>query len=550
MGTNFKKIFIIFTIFALVGCVQSGSKAGRTAITDFTKGGSVGCDEDYFIFSTGNTCISAATGCETGSHLASETEIDTIKSTTDEATLAIINASAGVCVVDVEKIVRPSEVYTDGLICACKDKLPYMVGGLCSSFCAGTTADAATLYVNVSLGPTITANPVLQNLEGWCKNPIPGELNDDGTERVSPGCILKLWDGLSSKELSVVFDSDKAFSANIETMSKGKNYSVQLVEYASGSEAASDFFNVSFKDFEEEDTAESLKLSHVSQYACVTRAGAVTNGESIYNNAALQHYSFRANARPDALAAGNGTNFCHDIITYPSLDNDIYPRLKEIPIFYSLWDYTDSDFALATTGGQPAINAAIKERVTELGGTLDANTFQLLSLPNSPQAQSAAVVGYYMIPWINTDSGRGECPTTSDYTGSNIVYKALGEKLGGTPTEALYISKREAISLDDGSGGFIPTPDDIMFIRESLLNKIWFYYRDGKYYKPDEYTSTSETIRFHYPPDTVFPFQKKTFQKIYTIKSAGDLSGVDVQVGVQPSDKRFGCVPQYLAPTN
>ena len=86
-------------------------------------------------------------------------------------------------------------------------------------------------------------------------------------------------------------------------------------------------------------------------------------------------------------------------------------------------------------------------------------------------------------------------------------------------------------------GNLVIAPDDFLLIRRSLVERIWFYYKDGIPYAPDEITEGHKTLHFYWPADLSSPYLQKNNQRRYTIV-IGDRDSYPAH------DKRIGCIPR------
>ena len=86
----------------------------------------------------------------------------------------------------------------------------------------------------------------------------------------------------------------------------------------------------------------------------------------------------------------------------------------------------------------------------------------------------------------------------------------------GVDTEGLYIGEREPLVMVN-DGKLEQAKQDIIFIRENLLHKIWFYYENGQHFIPNEITAGQKSIMF-YAPSHLNPYIRKSTQYIYIVK--------------------------------
>jgi hypothetical protein len=522
--------------------MDSGGRKGKPIIKSSAQGATgTGCGEDLFLLETGDTCVNT---CPEGFYQPTGDELANITAEQTEEKKLIIGDSAGICVDESTKIVRPTdEVFITKDFCACKDSKPDIVNN-CQSFCAGQTTDAATLFVNTTLGPTINLNENLGNLYNWCTKEI-------GDGLTSPQCFLEVFDGSGTEDLSIdISPGSNSFKVNISSLALDRTYVATLKEKGSGSNAQSQSFQIRRTEFDSDTTPDNtpLKIMPISQYTCLTRAGSQVNAGNIYDNAARLHFYFPSNNNPTSLPPGNPFLFCHDVAKYGDNDSPLYDRLELIPQHFALWDQSDIRLADQNGNSRPDINETIQEKLlSDFGISRTINIFGLLTWPNRPNVDGPAPnMGFYMLPWIDPVTGRAYCPDQSHYNGSDKLFNILKEVVG-VSTEGIYMSVKEPELLSDDNGTPVLAPTDILIIRENLLKKIWFYYENNQHFVPDEITASQKTIHFYWPADPENPHIRKSSQKIYTVRRPTELSVDAGQTGLQtsisPPDKRFGCAP-------
>jgi hypothetical protein len=164
-------------------------------------------------------------------------------------------------------------------------------------------------------------------------------------------------------------------------------------------------------------------------------------------------------------------------------------------------------------------------------------------------------MGFFMQPWVNSQTGTGFCPGQIHYNGSDPVFRVMKEHIG-VDTEGIFLAEREALVIANPDGTKATAPPDVMIIRENLLKKIWFYFENGRHFVPDDFSAANKTIMYYWPPDIQNPYTRKSTQYIYTVRSPENIgqaantggSGSGPSQSVKPPDKRFGCVPSLGAP--
>lgn len=566
MGLNISKISLLLLLFSFSSCLEDkSSRVGKKFIKDYAFTEPAAEEEkckDFIKLSlTDNTCFKR---CPSGFHEGTQEEIATEadrlleenndSTTVEEAIKDKLQEIKGVCFDDIK---RPTNAISIVTFCACKENQPD-INNNCSADCANRSDKDATVFGTVLPGPEVALNSKLGNLGNWCQ----AEIGDGQTQ---PSCTLELQNGSSVQSLKIeTTKGSNNFSAVIKDVPLNVTYVATIVE--STSQARTKSFNLRrFTPRAETTLNQPLKLMPISVYTCITRTGSVdASGTPYYNNAARIHFYFPQDNRPVALRPGQNFLICHDSVLKGDDDNPLHPRMEESPNHFALWDQSDSRFFDADASGKLDINELLSKRLLEEYNMVrEINIFGEFRWPTAPSnptssdGQSAGgstssgsvapLLGFYMQPWINSSSGRGYCPGLTEYNGNDSLFKILKEVIG-VPTEGLFIGVKEEEILSTTTGAVVPAPPDIMFIRESLLRKIWFYYENNKHYTPNDTTMNQKTIMFYWPADTVNPYVKKSTQKIYTIRSSNDLTGAQnsggIRTSVRPADKRFGCIPQ------
>lgn len=538
---------------------DSSGRAGRPLIVDFST-----VEEEVeeactkLMNSTFSECYDE---CPADHHVASEEELTTLITeyapTVDSSNLslddgetvetflaALAAQSSGICI---ETIIRPNNaVFVNSSYCACKNTTPLILNN-CLTYCYGkSTADEEILFVSTSLSDEIKLNEELGSLQNWCTKEI-------GDGNVQPSCSLELFDGSGTQTLPILsFTGTTSFKVDIKTLPNNVTYVAKLVEKTSG--ATSDSFQI--RKYEHQSEAATpfgpLKIMAVSQYACMSRMGTSVNGSFNATHALRFHFYFAANKSPPSLPPiGNTVIYCHDIETYGVNDSPLFPRLELIPEQFAVWDESDNRFVDSDGNGVEDISDTMTSRLLEeYGIELAVDVFDLVLWRNVitfGTDNTQQTLGFVMQPWIDTNTGRAFCPTQKDYNGNDPIFKVMKEEVG-VDTEGLFIGRRQILNIISDDGTFVQAPHDVLFVRETLLKKIWFYYENNKHYIPDDITAGQKTVMFYWPPDTEHPYVKKSTQYIYTVINT---SGLDTTVvptnalstSVVPADKRMGCIP-------
>ncbi len=546
-----KFVISLFMLISIFSCVSEEGRKGRPLISVIGSDGGTDttCTEFYDVTTLG--CVSE---CKLGTHLADDTEIQdlftqlelqgTAQSIIDEITLAQSTAQ-GLCV-DGSGVLRPSgAVFVNNDFCACLNGKPDTVNN-CASFCSAKTNETSTLFGSVELGPEVLFNSDLGNLENWCNNTITG------SSLSAPGCFLEVYDGSGTSQLPIVLQNDSNnFEVNISQLDYGKVYVASIVESLSGSDSRTSSFQIFRKDQQDGDEPNRapLRIMPVSQYTCISRTLRTVNSTTFYEDFFRIHFYFSSDATPPSLPPGVKNIVCHDINILGEDDSPLFPRLELIPQHMAVWDQADPQFVDANQDGRAVINETIEQRLLE-----EANIQRTLTIfspfpwPNMPtipsfnEGNNNPNLGFYMQPWINPVTGDGFCPDQEDYNGSDPIFKILKEVVG-VDTEGIYLAESEPRARGDGS--FV---QDVLMIRENLLNDIWFYFENGQHFVPDEISSKTKTIHFYWPADPVNPYIRKSEQTIYTIRHPSNIGSNGVPAAglvnqVRPPDKRFGCIP-------
>lgn len=571
-----KKIYhsILFILVSnLIGCLpgvltDDGRSSSGVFIEDFTlntTNTSGDCGEndertfaDVFIDPTFQNCLDK---CGDDQHIANEEEINKLIAdlntssglTKEEETQIkeVIDASNGVCI---DNISRPDNAINIASFCGCLGNSP-IVQNNCANYCSSkNTGEEELLFVEVILAPEIESNPLYGSLKNWCGVEI-------GDGKTNPSCNLELTDNNgSSISLPIQkFLSSKSFAVDMKTLGTGVTYIAKIVETTSGSDSAS--FQVRrLEQDNSDDFTGPLAVHHVTQYTCMTRSGTSDGISFSWLNALRLHYYYSPNDPPPSLPpVTNGQVYCHDVNIHGLSDSPLYERLESIPHHFSVWNYRDTRFVDSNGNSKEDINDILSKRLLdEYKIKREIQIFGTLKWPNvipvSDGGSSGSsggdnpILGYYMIPWVNSTTGKGFCPTQVHYNGTDPMFRVMKDYIG-IDTEGIFLAERESLSMLDSEGNTIIAPTDVLIIRENLLKKIWFYYENNQHLEPDAFAAENKTIMFYWPPDINDPYVRKSTQRIYTVRSSenigsGDANGSsDLQTSIRPPDKRFGCVP-------
>ncbi len=575
LRTKAIKFLALLPILVVISaCVSEGGRKGRPLIADFSIGGSsesgASLCNDFF---DPVTAICRTTACPSGTHEADADERAELKSellqqkididpTDTEANevldfiLQNFDVQNTICAAG-SGINRPTrQVFVKNDYCSCNNGVPDILNN-CAAFCSTkpNTNAQPVLFGSVTLGPDILLNEDLGSLEKWCNQPLVG---DDSV--AAPRCALRVFDASNNVidlDISIPTDSN-SFSANLGSLQVETPYVAQIIEVQSGSNSVSDEFQLyRIPAPTGQTTVGPLKIMPISQYTCVQWAGSVTGLNISYDALAKLYFNFPSNQEPvPILNINNGSNqiniYCHDLQLYGETDSPLFPRLELIPQHFSLWDFSDTRLAdVSPQDGNSDINQTIIDRLqTEFNvafSTRVFNPFPVTTRPNvgNNQIPTQVAGGFFMVPWINPQTGRAFCPKQAEYNGTNPVFKVIKDYVG-VDTEGIYaaIKQPELLLLPDGTT--TEAPQSFMFIRENLLKQIWFYTENNQTLIPNDVTAGQKTLHYYWPPDTQDPYSKKDYQRIFTIRGANDLntnSAITIPTTISPSDKRLGCIP-------
>ncbi len=544
-----RSFIIISAVFMLNGCLPDagGSKLKKLSGANIYKDNQKGCGENYFVFSTGNSCVEACEDYE-GTHIGTSEEVEALKKDAKEEILTIITNSKGVCVDDVEVIKRPTNAFTiNPSTCTCRNGKSDVVND-CDSFCSAKPNNAnSIIYLETTPGTEVLLNDKLKNLYNWCKVQL-----EDGLD--APECFLKLWDGSTEQyiPLTLTVNSNKA-SANISTVTSiNKAYIASIVESKSGATTGE------FQVYRKQQTSSTpvlgnLKTTPVSQYSCLTFGGTYTDGVFSRNSEVRLFYYYPANETPAPLPpypSNTARNvICHDENSHPGNDSAEYPRFENIPMQFAIWDKTDPRFVSdSTQNGKLTIDKLIEEKYTEEsnGKTTTLGLFTQISYFNRPSVlgttQTAVPLGFMMIPFVDS-AGKGFCPNQTHFDGDDLLFNILKDFI--PETEALYIAEKEAEVIQNGTTN--QTIYGNMFIPESKIANVAFYIENGLKIRASATNMGSKTIHFYWPIDSREDPLFQGNRKLYTIRSFDTLQGqipTGISTSVRPSDKRIGCVPK------
>ena len=508
-----KTILIAIVFFLLSGCINEAGRSGKPLITDFTLG--TATDE-----------------------IAEEEEAQE------------------------EEITRPDgAVFVKRNYCACLNREPHIINN-CESFCSDKSDLQAILYGEAEVADAISKNDDLKNLRGWCTAEI-GNLT-------SPRCRLRLTDGEDIHLLNMVtFEESNRFTVllNSVALKYDTTYIASIVAEDTNSKSYSNSFQIYRIRPKENYNQGPLKIMPVSKYNCISRSGGFDEFTGNFRavDALRYHLYFPINRFPNPIPFNNSEFICHDIQLSGPVDRLSYPRLSLVSHHFSIWDGSDGRFFHRPNGSVNSaqvidcsqqsnlvINQQLQEHLlNEYDIDLTVNLFRptcplanfVYSESESNNKQNKIPIGFTMQAFIDED-GLSYCPTQDHYNNSPDPRIRLLKEYISVDTEGLYMAWKAPKTLrilnKEGQSDteYIDScQGSPLIIRENLLKKIWFYYKDGRHYKPDRTTAAQETILFYWPADTVHPDIKKSDQETFIVKQS-------CQEGINPStDGKIACIP-------
>lgn len=522
--------------------------------------------QDFYDFDN-DICLS--TRCNELTHEATEQELTDLTTEINDSNLSndekedLINQiteARAICLPG-SGVLRPDqEVYIDGKnLCVCKNGKPHILKN-CKAFCETKPNTAnAILYGETTLSSNVLIN--FGSLHGWCNNEIPNSSNS------GPSCSLKVKkeDG-SSEDLTVAITANSNnFTATVEpALSIDTNYILSIKENASGSESVEEQIRLAdFIDPDENPNIGPLAWTPITRYACLFRTAEVTSNIPSFISYARQHYYFTEQEKPVHILPNRPLIRCHEGFTDGggNRDNDdpLFERLSQKAVSFALWSKNDSRLRDKDLDGVVDLNLELITEFERLTGQSNSGdrffpfSWRVRPPDGHPSAKLEASLGFILRPYVvENENFRGECPTQIHYQSNNTEYQLLGDFIQ-TDTEGLYMAESDAyvsqISNSDGS----TTEEivtDIMLIKESDLKAIDFFEENGERFPPNELAIGNKTIHFFFPFDKTTPLLQKDYQKRYTVKFPDEISrdgttlDDGIKKGIQPSDKRFGCIPK------
>ncbi|HXH74501.1 MAG TPA: hypothetical protein VNJ08_06025 [Bacteriovoracaceae bacterium] len=464
------------------------------------------------------------------------------------------------CVAD--PLVRPTNAIAfKADFCGCKTGKALTYGN-CGAFCAGkaNTQETELLFANFTVTSDLAVTG-LGSVHGWCTAQLPGE-------KVNPKCELeaKTEDGSVQMLDVTALAGTNSITANISSMGQDKTYVLTLVETISKARSNS-IQIIKFSSDISIPVIGPLKNAPISQYSCIVRDAQTdqTTGDIYFDSMYRMHFYFLPRIPPTPIPAGMSNLICHDIFNplMGIVDDELFPRLELTPGAFNLWDNTDPRFYDNNGNTIMDVNDIIIQKTKTFGGSLPArvNFFSPFIWPGEPQLQAASgnganttqPIGFFMAPWIDSQSFKSYCLNSTHYNSNNSLYKALRD-IVGVDTEGLYIGEKAAEAVTNPDGSTNPGFKDYILIRETDLKKAWFHLNNGVPTVPTEDNVANVAVYFYHPVNFASPFVKTSTQRIYRVRGANELNNTVSRDTTAPSgatssfpphDRKIGCIPKF-----
>ena len=442
--------------------------------------------------------------------------------------------------------------------CACADGKSIGIGNCASTCQSKSTAQTKQFFFNVKFSAQFFQDG-FEDVHGFCS-----------TQENEPnaGCEIevKAQNGSLLPPLEIVpAPGQTSFSIDIGALPERQTLRLAIIERSSGAKSTSVQLKLGVN--EEIDVIGSpLALMPINEYTCMLRSNPPSfdpnDGSLLLDIVNRFHFYFIPESRPEPLQqASLPLVYCHDLEVSPSIPLSS-PLLEETTGVFTLWNKSDPRFFDLDANKTMKINEIIEANI-ELQG-IGVNTTPDLFFPlNFPSgfndgdvtagseatdtsvSMTSSTLGFAMTPFIDDRTFKAFCPTREHYYSSSPIFKAMREVIS-VDTEGLYAAKQENIC-------------DFILLKQSLLEKIWFYKEGGKHIKPTDSTILGKQIQFYWPADIKYPHVKKSHQRTYTLKSADELNSPSncgteevtsstqnsdgVKTSFPPHDKRLGCIP-------
>ncbi len=444
--------------------------------------------------------------------------------------------------------------------CACQNAKPISLGNceaICSEKNSGANPETRLLYFETQTTAEISATDI-EDIWGFC-NTLPR----DGS--LTASCSIEVKDEKGNTN-TLAFEPEKgatSFSVEVGGLSEDETYRLSIIENNSGARSTTIQMRL-ISDLIEDNIGGPLALMPVNQYSCLFRTGVIdsTDGSFIIEDVNRFHFYFISATRPEPLKASSlQTVNCHDMELYGTTPINS-PLLEETTNVFTVWNREDPRFYNLGGEGKLRVHELLEQNIRLQGQTLSSslNLFFELEWPSGIDDGDTGVgseedegvaetisnkLGYYMTPFIDSETYKAYCPTQQHYYSNSALFKAMREIIG-IDTEGLYAAKQDNVC-------------DFILIRETVLKKIWFYIEGGQHIQPTSDTVAGKKIQFYWPADPSSPYIKKSHQRVYTLKQGNEIScgsasvpddssgssGSDgIRSNYPPHDKRIGCIPK------
>jgi hypothetical protein len=558
------------------------------------------CTESQYVSNDGTKCFQGT--CPANYHLVtSQTELNNVIETYDEDISPKLSPeedtkrrqnffrARGLCNEGATPSRPTNEINIVDDTCVCQNRATLSINS-CATICAARGADTnATLIINTSPSAAILNDPRfiagnginVGTLNSWCNATI-----DDG--RTDPACTVQIYNGANTLVLSenLKFEQQNTISVTVPaSLPDNTTYLGRIVESKSGSNAKSVPFQFRLKrDLATTTTVDSpLKIEPMTMYSCIfrrfTKASENVTSSSYTFAFRLSMFDKLAKNPVPISDTSQLTIFCHDFQLFGKTDNSSYPRLESFSHIFSLWDSDDNRFT--NQGNGLEINNLIHRRILAEYGQVDTQQYFAPFFGGSngaryhPLIQTSVIQGYILTAFQDDSNGTAYCPNTTHYNSTEPKFKILKEIIG-VDTEGLFMAVMTPVTYTSIATDAEPVTNvDLIYIRESIANQIWFYTERNSSgvnvnIVPTTETSHTKNLKFYWPPDFSNPtgrtvasngsitFEKKLWQEEYQI-----LTGEEAQILIESatgsnedggvaeipstfrtSDKRIGCIPK------
>lgn len=465
--------------------------------------------------------------------------------------------------------VRPSgQVSINNDFCLCKENLPFMFrsGSICDATCAGIPNVNPTLVGNTTLGEQLTLDQDFfqGRLINWCQVPL-------SEEEQTPTCIAEVTQQFGNGNTftkAITIGNDNNFQVDFDNneLTEGAIYSFRIRASSNLTEAFSDFVQFQVQDNSiPEDFGGKLQIGSAKRYFCLAFTGASANDR---DNTFSINFMFDSANDPPVIPNGVTQFLCHDE-NLGTPDNPLFPRLGE-EFAFNIWDKVDRRHFVNNpddpdnTLNETDINLYVKKRLKEkFNQTLTSeglfNPLESRIYPGIANDTQDQIIGFKLQSFVDPDDPDfPACPTEVDLqrpqSDENFdpLYNVLSEFIGAT--EALYMALRTPRQIDPITSNPV---DNILFINQTQLEKIWFYRNDSNqptYLDPSDANFKNivkaETLFFYWPANEAAPTIQSAGQELYKVQTRDEIQAeingttISNQGAAPPADKRIGCIPK------